>query len=190
MAGWGRRLSGIAAAGLVVQLSACTVTEAGSAVGASPVPVATTSAPSAATTTTTHIAGYEPPSQCLLTVVDVSDVLDGEWKFDDSLGDGACFFFNDRGLAVVVAPVGYAPDELASALAGARVAACDTDPVEVPGTDGGFVCVRHAGDSDYIEGRLIAADHLWLFQILGFEPGSDYPVEIDALVALLGSVPR
>lgn len=218
MARWGPRrvglvAAGIMTAGLLVPVTACTTGVAGSAVVASPVAAGTTvttpttsrSAPSVTprstpprstpsrsltATSTAAAAGYVPPADCLLSVAQVSDVLGGQWSRDDSLGDGACFYSSDRGAGLVIGPVEYTPDELAGALDEIRVTTCDTDPVEVPGTDGGFVCVQFAGDTDYIQGNLIVDQYFWLFQILGDDPQGDYSAETDALVALMSSVPR
>lgn len=210
MVGWGRRRAGIMTAGLVMLLSACTTGVAGSAVVASSVaapavsasstPATSRSAPtstarstpprSSTTDSTAAGAGYTPPADCLLSVDQVSDVLGGRWSRDDTLGEGACLYSSDRGAGLVIGPVDYTPDELTDALAEVRVTTCDTDPVDVPGADGAFVCVQFDGDTDYIQGNLIVDQYFWLFQILGSDPQGDYSAEIDALVALMSSVPR
>ncbi|WP_420121271.1 hypothetical protein [Nakamurella sp.] len=218
MAGWGRRRAAIMTVGLLIPLSACATGVAGSGVAASsvvapaasaaatgtsrsaPATIARSTPPRSPSTVASTVAPtpsspaggarYEPPAECLLTVAQVSDVLGGRWSRDDTLGAGACLYSSDRGAALVIGPVDYAPDELTDALAEVRVTTCDTDPVDVPGADGAFVCVQFDGDTDYIQGNLIVDRYFWLFQILGSDPQGDYSAEIDALVALMSSVPR
>lgn len=213
MAGWRRRCGGVLLLGALTVVVGCSSTVAGSGAAATTLastarstPATTRTTPPTTTSTTASalvseartaaartsatVPGYVAPTECLMTVADVSAVLGGEWSREDSRVPGGCVYASDRGAGLFVGPVDYAPDELAAALAEVRVTTCDTEPIDVPGTDGAFVCVQHGDEYDYVQGNLIDGEHFWLFQILGEDPGSDYSAEVDALVALMSTVPQ
>lgn len=209
MGGWRRRCGGVLLLGALTVAAGCSSTVAGSGAAVTTLASTTRSASSittppatprttasaliseartAAARTSATVPGYVALAGCLMTVADVSAVLGGDWSVDDSDGEGVCTYRSDRGAVLGILPVEYAPDELELALAEVRVTTCDTEPVDVPGSDGGFVCVQRDDDYDQIQGNLIVDGYFWLFAIVGQDPGSDYPAEIDALVALMSTV--
>lgn len=121
-----------------------------------------------------------------MTVDEVTAVLGGTWNRTES-ADGSCTYNSDRGAVFAITPIDYAPNELADALVSARQSNCDTAPVEVPETSGGFVCTEHVDDVDYVEGNVIAEDHFWLFLITPPAQHDDHPEETKALAALLAA---
>ncbi len=134
-------------------------------------------------------ADYEPPTDCLMTVEDVSSVLEGDWSREE-LGEGNCVYTSDRGAILAIGPLQYTRDELETGLADARIHNCDTDPIDVPGTGGGFVCIEQVRGADHVEGNIVVDDHYWLMVIVADSTDPDHTVETDAMVALLDAAPH
>lgn len=126
----------------------------------------------------------EPPRRCPLTVGEVSSVLGGVWT-RKRIEEGRCAYRSDRGAVFVASPV---PDDVAGALADAR-SACASRPRKVPGRPRFFACVEHKED-DLVVGNLVVRGRPWILVIVGTGPDRKYPHQVDAMVALLGAVPR
>lgn len=122
-----------------------------------------------------------------MTLDEVGAVLGGVWSRS---GDPAivCTYSSDRGAVFGITPVDYAPYELEDAMISARLHNCDTEPIDVPDTGGGFVCTENIDGVDNVEGNLVVGDHFWLFLILADDPGADHSAEENALIALMDAV--
>ncbi len=174
----GHRRSIVALCALLgLVLTGCATTVGGTGVAATTLP----------TLDTAEDADYVPPTECLMTVDDVSSALEGTWTREE-IGGGGCSYHSDRDAVFVVGPVDYTPEEFEPALADARRFNCDTEPVDVAGTGGGFVCTEHVDGQDNVEGNIVAQGNFWLFIILPESTDSGHAAETDALVALLGAV--
>lgn len=103
-------------------------------------------------------------------------------------GAGKCAYRSDRSAVFAIQPIPTPPADLQAAMADARVHNCDGKPREVAASGGAFVCIERPASGDVIEGNIVAQGHYWLIVMLGAGTDPNYPVQSNAMAALLGAV--